>query len=114
MMTPPPPEPDDAARQMVCMPLEYWDDMLARAADKGATEALRRLGLDDATAASDIRTLRGFARFWAEAGRRAAMGILGRIGTAIWWIFVLGIAAVIYTRVQSADVPAAIITPHKP
>ena len=112
MMTPPPHD-HDAARQMVCMPLEYWDDMLARAADRGATEALRRLGLDDAAAAGDIRNLRDFTRFWADAKRRAAMSILGRIGSAIWWIFVLGLAAVIYTRVQAADPPPAIISPHK-
>jgi len=38
---------------------EQLEDMLDRAAKKGASEALRELGLQDQDAANDIRDMRG-------------------------------------------------------
>ena len=40
------------------------EDMLDRAAKKGASKALRELGLQDASAANDIREMRGLLDAW--------------------------------------------------
>jgi len=43
---------------------DQLEDMLDRAAKKGASEALRELGLQDDSAANDIREMRGLLDAW--------------------------------------------------
>ena len=43
---------------------EQLEEMLDRAAKKGASEALRELGLQDQDAANDIRVMRGLLEAW--------------------------------------------------
>lgn len=45
-------------RQMMTLPKQDFEDMLERAAERGARHALHEVGLDGADAAHDIRELR--------------------------------------------------------
>ena len=74
---------------------EELEDMLDRAAKKGASEALRELGLQDDSAANDIREMRGLLdawrltkkSIWATTVKMGTVAVLTFIATAVWMTF---------------------------
>ena len=50
---------------------EDFDDLLDRAAERGAERVLAHLGLENGHAARDIRELRGLIEAWRDARRTA-------------------------------------------
>ncbi len=50
---------------------EVLDELLTRAAERGAERALACLGLENGRAAADIRDLRGLIDAWRDARRTA-------------------------------------------
>jgi len=71
---------------------DQLEDMLDRAAKKGASEALRELGLQDEDAASDIKEMRGLLdawrltkrSVWSTTVKMGTVAILTFIATAVW------------------------------
>lgn len=69
------------------------EELLDRAAKKGATEALHEIGLHDENAIYDIHELRGLLDSWRSTKRTVGntiikfitMAILGAIATATWF-----------------------------
>ncbi|HAI44504.1 MAG TPA: hypothetical protein DCM40_43585, partial [Maribacter sp.] len=59
---------------------EQIEAMLDRAAKKGATEALRELGLQDEDAASDIKEMRGLLDAW-RLTKRSIWATTVKMGT---------------------------------
>ena len=74
---------------------EELEAMLDRAAKKGATEALRSLGLQDEDAAGDIRDMRSLIdawrmtkkSIWSTTVKLGTVAILTFIATAVWMSF---------------------------
>ena len=74
---------------------EELEAMLDRAAKKGATEALRSLGLQDEDAANDIRDMRGLLdawrltkkSMWSTTVKMGTVAMLTFIATAVWMSF---------------------------
>ena len=68
------------------------EDMLDRAAKKGATEALHEIGLHDENAIHDIHELRGLLDSWRSTKRTVGntvtkfvtMAILGALAATAW------------------------------
>ena len=74
---------------------DQLEDMLDRAAKKGASKALRELGLQDDSAANDIREMRGLLdawrltkkSIWATTVKMGTVAVLTFIATAVWMTF---------------------------
>lgn len=56
---------------MVCLRCEDLDDLLDRAAERGAERVLTHLGLENSNAATDIRELRDLLEAWRAARHMA-------------------------------------------
>ena len=65
---------------MVVMPRDEFEELLARAAERGAKRALADVGLDGEDAAHDIRELRGLLEAF-NAAKHTAWQTLIRITT---------------------------------
>lgn len=68
---------------------EELEDMLDRAAKRGATQALAAIGLHDDTAAKDIHEMRSLLDAWRDT-RRSIWSTVIRISTASVLIFIAG------------------------
>jgi hypothetical protein len=68
---------------------EELEDMLDRAAKRGATQALAAIGLHDDTAAKDIHEMRSLLDAWRDT-RRSIWSTAIRISTASVLIFIAG------------------------
>jgi hypothetical protein len=66
-------------RRMVTLPQEVIQEMLDRAAERGARLALHQVGLDGEDAAHDIRELRNLLDAYNEAKREAGMTLVKMI-----------------------------------
>ncbi len=74
---------------------EQIEAMLDRAAKKGASQALREIGLQDEDAASDIKEMRGLLdawrltkrSVWATTVKMGTVAVLTFIATAVWMTF---------------------------
>ena len=77
---------------MVDITPEQLEEILDRAAKKGASEALRELGLQDQDAANDIRDMRGLLEawrytkksIWATTVKMGTVAVLTFLATAVW------------------------------
>ena len=77
---------------MVDITPEQLENMLDRSAKKGASEALRELGLQDQDAANDIRDMRGLLEawrytkksIWATTVKMGTVAVLTFLATAVW------------------------------
>lgn len=84
----------DDRRQIV---LEAQDlrAMLEKAAEEGARKALAGVGLHDDGAGDDVRDLRQVMADWrafkrgalTSIGNAIVLGMVGLIGTGLWWHF---------------------------
>ena len=70
-------------RKMVTVPHEEFEEMLERAAERGARHALSEVGLDGPDAANDIRELRSILDAFNEAKRTAGITIVKMLVTGL-------------------------------
>jgi hypothetical protein len=74
---------------------EQIEAMLDRAAKKGASQALREIGLQDEDAASDIKEMRSLLdawrltkkSIWSTTVKMGTVAVLTFIATAVWMTF---------------------------
>lgn len=64
-------QPATLVENMLLLRREDFDDLLDRAAERGAERALAHLGLENGHAAKDIRELRDLLQAWRDARRTA-------------------------------------------
>ena len=69
---------------------EDLDELLTRAAEKGAERALAALGLENGHAAIDIRDLRGLIEAWRQARQTAWQTLIKLVTTGILVILLVG------------------------
>lgn len=70
-------------RKMVSMPHDDFEQMLERAAERGARHALHEVGLDGEDAAHDIRELRNLLDAFNEAKKTAGLTIIKMVVTGL-------------------------------
>lgn len=70
-------------RKMVTVPQEEFEDMLERAAERGARHALAEVGLEGPEAANDIRELRGLLDAFNEAKKTAGLTVVKMLVTGL-------------------------------
>ena len=70
-------------RKMVTMPHDDFEQMLERAAERGARHALHEVGLDGEDAAHDIRELRNLLDAFNEAKKTAGLNIVKMLVTGL-------------------------------
>lgn len=68
---------------MVVMPRDEFEELLERAAERGARHALHEVGLDGEDAAHDIRELRNLLDAFNEAKRTAGLTIVKMLVTGL-------------------------------
>ena len=68
------------------------DELLTRAAERGAERALACLGLENGHAADDIRDLRGLIDAWREARRTAWQTAVKVVTTGVLAALLVGVA----------------------
>ena len=72
------------------------EEMIARAAERGAEQALKRIGLQDESSYDDVRELRGLLNAWRETKKTVGQTIARWVTTAI----LVTLAAGIYMKVK--------------
>jgi hypothetical protein len=70
-------------RKMVSLPQEEFEEILERAAERGARHALHEVGLDGEDAAHDIRELRNLLDAFNEAKKTAGLTIIKMLVTGM-------------------------------
>lgn len=70
-------------RKMVTVPQEEFEEMLKRAAERGARHALAEVGLEGPEAANDIRELRGLLDAFNEAKKTAGLTVVKMLVTGL-------------------------------
>lgn len=75
---------------MVVMPRDEFEDLLARAAERGARRALADVGLDGPEAADDIRELRGLLEAFNAAKHTAWQTVIRLVTTGFLLALVAG------------------------
>lgn len=87
-------EPDKPAvvENMLLLRKEDFDDLLDRAAERGAERVLSHLGLEGATAARDIRELRDLLEALRDARRTAWRTVIKLVTTGILAVLLVGAA----------------------
>lgn len=70
-------------RRMVTVPQEEFEEMLERAAERGARHALAEVGLEGPEAANDIRELRGLLDAFNEAKKTAGLTVVKMLVTGL-------------------------------
>jgi len=68
------------------------DDLLTRAAERGAERCLAHLGLENGHAAKDIRELRDLLEAWRDARRTAWRTLIRTVTTGILSLLLIGAA----------------------
>ena len=90
-MTDPEPQPAQV-ENMLLLRKEDFDELLDRAAERGAERCLAHLGLENGHAARDIRELRGLLEAWRDARRTAWQTTIKVLTTGILAALVVGAA----------------------
>jgi len=83
------PPPDES---ILTLRKEDLEDLLDRAAEKGAERALVHLGLEGPHAAQDIRELRDLLEAWRDARRTAWRTVIRVATTSLLVVALLGAA----------------------
>jgi hypothetical protein len=71
---------------------EELDEMLDRAAERGAERVLAHLGLENGHAAHDIRELRSLLEAWRDARRTAWQTIIKFVTAGLLAVIMVGVA----------------------
>jgi hypothetical protein len=77
---------------MLLLRKEDFDDLLDRAAERGAERCLAHLGLENGHAARDIKELRDLLEAWRDARRTAWQTTVRVLTTAILAVLLVGAA----------------------
>ena len=80
------------AESMVLVRREDFDELLDRAAERGAERCLAHLGLENGSAARDIRELRDLLDAWRDARRTAWQTAVKVVTTGILAALLVGAA----------------------
>ncbi len=80
------------AEPVLSLRAEDLDDLLTRAAERGAERCLAHLGLENGHAARDIRELRDLLEAWREARHTARQTMVKVVTTGLLTVIVLGAA----------------------
>ena len=91
-MPEPEPQPPALAENMLLLRKEDFDELLDRAAERGAERCLAHLGLENGHAARDIRELRDLLEAWRDARRTAWQTVSKVATTGIHAILLVGAA----------------------
>ena len=86
------PPPDLPVEPVLSLRAEDLDELLTRAAERGAERCLAHLGLENGHAARDIRELRDLLEAWREARDIAWQTMVKVITTRLLAVIVLGAA----------------------
>lgn len=78
--------------EMVVIPKEEFEDLLDRAAERGAEKVLAHLGLENGHAAGDIRELRNLLDAWRDTRKTAWQTIIKVITTGALAVLLMGVA----------------------
>ncbi len=81
---------DNDYLEMLNLRAEDLDELLTRAAEKGAERALAALGLENGHAAKDIRDLRGLIEAWRQARQTAWQTLIKLLTTGILVALIVG------------------------
>lgn len=84
--------PATLVENMLLLRREDFDELLDRAAERGAERALAHLGLENGHAAKDIRELRDLLEAWRDARRTAWQTTVKVITTGILAALLVGAA----------------------
>lgn len=84
---------------------EDFEDLLDRAAERGAERCLAHLGLENGHAAKDIRELRDLLEAWRDARRTAWQTAVKVITTGILAALLVGAARIEGIELQGATSP---------
>ena len=85
-------QPTTLVENMLLLRREEFDDLLDRAAERGAERALAHLGLENGHAAKDIRDLRDLLQAWRDARRTAWQTTVKVVTTGILAALLVGAA----------------------
>ena len=85
-------QPADLVENMLLLRREDFEDLLDRAAERGAERCLAHLGLENGHAARDIRELRDLLEAWRDARRTAWQTAVKVITTGILAALLVGAA----------------------
>ena len=91
-MTEPEQQPPALVENMLLLRKEDFDDLLDRAAERGAERCLAHLGLENGHAAKDIRELRDLLEAWRDARRTAWRTFIRTVTTGILSLLLIGAA----------------------
>jgi hypothetical protein len=83
---------ETGAAQSITLRPEDLDDLLTRAAERGAERCLAHLGLENGHAARDIRELRDLLEAWREARHTAWQTIIKVATTGLLAVILVGAA----------------------
>ena len=84
---------DKYAGQKFCDLLaEDQEEYLSALAQRGAFDALKALGLDDANASVDLRDLRDLLKGFRLVRKNAITTVLGGMGRVIGWMILVALA----------------------
>jgi hypothetical protein len=75
---------------MVLLRREDFEDLLDRAAERGAERCLAHLGLENGSAAKDIRDLRDLLEAWRDARRTAWQTVIRVATTGVLALLLVG------------------------
>ena len=91
-MTEPEQQPPALVENMLLLRKEDFDDLLDRAAERGAERCLAHLGLENGHAARDIRELRDLLDAWRDARHTAWQTIIKVVTTGVLAALLVGAA----------------------
>ena len=77
---------------IITIPRDEFEELLNRAAERGAERVLAHLGLENGHAARDVRDLRNLLEAWRDARRTAWQTMVKVITTGVLAVLLLGIA----------------------
>ncbi len=81
---------DNDYPEMLNLRPDDLDELLTRAAEKGAERALAALGLESGHAAKDIRDLRGLIEAWRQARQTAWQTLIKLLTTGVLVALIVG------------------------
>jgi hypothetical protein len=86
------PEKPALVENMLLLRKEDFDELLDRAAERGAERVLAHLGLENGHAARDIRELRDLLEAWRDARRTAWQTVVKVVTTGLLAALLIGAA----------------------
>lgn len=81
---------DNDYPEMLNLRPDDLDELMTRAAEKGAERALAALGLENGHAAKDIRDLRGLIEAWRQARQTAWQTLIKLLTTGVLVALIVG------------------------